>query len=93
MVRILGGVLKVMSSSLGEGGLRGHRGFGRRACKCKLIGDTLDKKGANLVLRHAPRKEEPYKVLEENHGACGGHFALKITLHRILQEGYIWPSI
>ena len=41
-----------------------------------------------------PWKEELYKVLQENHeGACGGHFASKITLHKILQEGYVWPSL
>ena len=41
-------------------------------------------RGADLVLRRVPWKEELYKVLEENHeGAYGGHFALKITLHKI----------
>ena len=50
--------------------------------------------GADLVLRRVPWNEELYKVLEENHeGACGGHFALKITLHKILQKGYVWPSV
>ena len=69
-------------------------GFVRRASKYKLIGDTLYMQGADLVLRRVPWKEELYKVLEENHeGACGGHFAFKITLHKILQEGYVWPSV
>ena len=59
-----------------------------------LIGDVLYMKGADLVLRHVPWKEELYKVLEENHeGACGEHFAQKITLHKILQEGYVWLSV
>ena len=41
-----------------------------------------------------PWKEELYRVLEENHeGACGNYFALKTTLHKILQEGYVWPSV
>ena len=69
-------------------------GFVHRASKCKLIGNVLYMKEANLVLRRVPWKEELYKVLEENHeGACGVHFALKITLHKILQEGYVWPSV
>ena len=69
-------------------------GFVRRASKYKLIGDVLYMKGADLVLRRVPWREELYRVLEENHeGACGGHFALKITLHKILQEGYVWPSL
>ena len=69
-------------------------GFLRRAYKYKLIGDTLYMKGADLVLRRVPWKEELYRILEENHeGPCGGHFSFKITLHKILQEGYVWPSI
>ncbi|MCO5577623.1 hypothetical protein L7F22_031454 [Adiantum nelumboides] len=69
-------------------------GFLRRAYKYKLIGDVLYMLGADLVLKRVPWKEELYKVFEENHeGACGGHFALKITLHKILQEGYVWPSL
>ena len=49
--------------------------------------------GADFFLRCAWKKDL-YKVLEENHeGVCGGHFALSITLHKVLQEGYIWPII
>ncbi|WP_447383769.1 hypothetical protein, partial [Streptococcus pneumoniae] len=48
-------------------------GFVRRASKYKLIGDVLYMKGADLVLRRVPWREELYRVLEENHeGACGG---------------------
>ena len=51
-------------------------------------------KGADLVLRRVPWKTEIYKILEENHeGSCGGHFSFKISLHKILQEGYAWPSM
>ncbi|MCO5570045.1 hypothetical protein L7F22_023759 [Adiantum nelumboides] len=68
--------------------------FLRRAKRYMLVGDSLYMKGADLVMRRVPWKEEIYKVLEENHeGSCGGHFASKITLHKILQEGYVWPSI
>lgn len=69
-------------------------GFVCRSCKYELIGNVLYMLGADLVLRRVPWKEDLYKVLEENHeGACGGQFALKITLHKILQEGYVWPSL
>ena len=69
-------------------------GFMRRAYNYKLIGDTLYMRGADLVLRRVPWKEELYRILEENHeGAHGGHFSFKITLHKILQEGYVRPSI
>ena len=51
-------------------------------------------KGVDLVLQWVPWKEELYRVLDENYeGACGGHFAFKITLQKILQEGYVWPSV
>ncbi|MCO5602837.1 hypothetical protein L7F22_056976 [Adiantum nelumboides] len=68
--------------------------FLRRAKRYVFVGDSLYMKGADLVMQRVPWKEEIYKVLEENHeGSCGGHFASKITLHKILQEGYVWPSI
>ncbi|MCO5603301.1 hypothetical protein L7F22_057450 [Adiantum nelumboides] len=68
--------------------------FLRRAKRYMLVGDSLYMKGADLVMRRVPWKEEIYKVLEESHeGSCGGHFASKITSHKILQEGYVWPSI
>ena len=51
-------------------------------------------RGVDLVLQRVPWKEELCKILEKNHeGACGGHFSFKITLHKIFQEGYVWPSI
>ena len=69
-------------------------GFVRKANRYTLIGDVLYMQGADLILRRVPWKEELYKILEENHeGSCGGHFALKITLHKILQEGYVWPTM
>ncbi|MCO5586148.1 hypothetical protein L7F22_040087 [Adiantum nelumboides] len=68
--------------------------FLRRAKRYMLVGDSLYMKGVDLVMRRVPWKEEIYKVLEEKHeGSCGGHFASNITLHKILQEGYVWPSI
>ncbi|MCO5554991.1 hypothetical protein L7F22_008530 [Adiantum nelumboides] len=68
--------------------------FLRRAQRCMLVGDSLYMKGADLVMRRISWKEEIYKFLEENHeNSCGGHFASKITLLKILQEGYVWPSI
>ncbi|MCO5615117.1 hypothetical protein L7F22_069406 [Adiantum nelumboides] len=64
--------------------------FLHRAKRYVLVGDRLYMKGDDLVMRRVTWKEEIYKVLEENHeGSCGGHFASKITLHKILQEGYV----
>ena len=69
-------------------------GFIRKAHKYVLIGAVLFMRGADMILRRVPWKEEVYRILEANHeGACGGHFAFKITLHKILQGGYVWPII
>ncbi|MCO5607224.1 hypothetical protein L7F22_061417 [Adiantum nelumboides] len=66
----------------------------KNASKYKILDDFLYMKGSDLILRRVPWKEELYKILEENHEEfCGGHFAMKIMLHKILQEGYVWPSI
>ncbi|MCO5559676.1 hypothetical protein L7F22_013277 [Adiantum nelumboides] len=47
------------------------------------LADLLNYKENPLVKEEMVRKEELYRVLEENHeGACGGHFALKITMHK-----------
>ncbi|MCO5607526.1 hypothetical protein L7F22_061723 [Adiantum nelumboides] len=68
--------------------------FMRKAKKYKMLDDVLYMKGSDLILHRVPWKEEIYKILEETHeGSCGGHFAMKIMLHKILQEGYVWPSI
>ena len=59
-----------------------------------LIGDVLFMRGVDMSLRRVPWKEEVYRIWEANHeGSCGGHFAFRITLHKILQEGYVCPSI
>ena len=68
--------------------------FLRKARKYTLLNDVLFMKGADFMLRRVPWKEEIYRILRDNHeGSCSGHFAFKITLDKILQEGYVWPSI
>jgi transposase InsO family protein len=32
-------------------------------------------------------------MIEFHSGFCGGHFAAKTTTHKILREGYYWPTI
>lgn len=66
----------------------------RKAGKYTLLNDVPFTKGADLMLRRVPWKEEIYRILRDNpEGSCGGHYAFKITLHKVLQEGYVWPSI
>ncbi|MCO5554703.1 hypothetical protein L7F22_008236 [Adiantum nelumboides] len=85
----------LLTSILPEGLLSSKKyAFMKNAKKYKMLDDVLYMKGSDLVLRRVPWKEEIYKILEENReGSCGGHFAMKIMLHKILQEGYVWPSI
>ncbi|MCO5603228.1 hypothetical protein L7F22_057375 [Adiantum nelumboides] len=46
--------------------------FLHRAKRYMLVGDSLYMKGADLVMRRVPWKENIYKILEENHeGSCG----------------------
>lgn len=69
-------------------------GFLRKASKFMMLEDSLFMKVTDMVLRKVPRKEEMYRILEANHeGSCIDHFAMKITLHEILHDRYVWPSI
>jgi hypothetical protein len=46
------------------------------------------------VLLRFLEKEDVEKVLRELHdGPTGGHFAGETTSHKILREGYYWPTL
>ncbi|MCO5563505.1 hypothetical protein L7F22_017149 [Adiantum nelumboides] len=64
----------------------------RKATKYRLINEHLYCKGKDLVLRRVPHSIK--QVLTSCHeGVCGGHFAHEITSRKILQAGYVWPSL
>ncbi|MCO5610893.1 hypothetical protein L7F22_065136 [Adiantum nelumboides] len=66
----------------------------RKALSYQLIGEYLYHKGRDLVLRRVPLVKEIEKILMSCHdGVCGGHFALKIIRRKILQAGFVWPSL
>ncbi|MCO5586858.1 hypothetical protein L7F22_040803 [Adiantum nelumboides] len=66
----------------------------RKALSYQLIGEYLYHKGKDLVLRRVPLAKEIEKILMSCHdGVCGGHFAQEITSRKILQAGFVWPSI
>ncbi|MCO5572661.1 hypothetical protein L7F22_026419 [Adiantum nelumboides] len=51
-------------------------------------------KGKDLVLRRVPLVKEIERILMSCHdGICGGHFAREITSKKILQAGFLWPSL
>ncbi|MCO5588517.1 hypothetical protein L7F22_042474 [Adiantum nelumboides] len=66
----------------------------RKALSYQLIGEHLYHKGKDLVLRRVPLIKEIEKILMSCHdGVCGGHFAQEITSRKILQAGFVWPSL
>ncbi|MCO5613463.1 hypothetical protein L7F22_067740 [Adiantum nelumboides] len=66
----------------------------RKTLSYQLIGDHLYHKGKDLVLRRVPLVKEIEKILMSCHdGVCGGHFAQEITSRKILQVGFVWPSL
>ncbi|MCO5588722.1 hypothetical protein L7F22_042681 [Adiantum nelumboides] len=66
----------------------------RKALSYQLIGEHLYHKGKDLVLRRVPLVKEIEKILMSCHdGVCGGHFAQEITSKKILQAGFVWPSL
>ena len=59
-----------------------------------IVGDTLYRRGIDIVLRRCLTHEEAEKVLNDCHsGACGGHLSCYATAQKILQASYFWPTI
>ena len=59
-----------------------------------MVNDQLYCKGKDLVLRRAPTEEEIPSIISSYHdGTCGGHFAHDLTTRKILQAGFVWPSL
>ncbi|MCO5548629.1 hypothetical protein L7F22_002089 [Adiantum nelumboides] len=66
----------------------------RKALSYQIIEEHLHHKGKDLVLRRVPLVKEIEKILMSCHdGVCGGHFAQEITSRKILQAGFVWPSL
>ncbi|MCO5604833.1 hypothetical protein L7F22_059007 [Adiantum nelumboides] len=66
----------------------------RKALSYQLIGEHLYHKGKDLVLRRVSLVKEIEKILMSCHdGVCGGHFAQEIASKKILQAGFVWPSL
>ncbi|MCO5598922.1 hypothetical protein L7F22_053021 [Adiantum nelumboides] len=65
-----------------------------KATKYTLINEHLYCKGKDLVMRKVPHSKDIKQVLTSCHeGVCDGHFAHDITSRKILQAGYVWPSL
>ena len=46
------------------------------------------------MLWKVPSKEDIHRILHSYHNdICGGHFAYELTCRKILQAGFVWPSL
>jgi hypothetical protein len=62
--------------------------------KYGLTKNGLGWKDPDGVLLRCVNQEEANELLKELHsGHCGGHFATCTTAHKILRDGYCWPTL
>jgi hypothetical protein len=76
--------------------LVGHkkRALRLKSSKYVLTRDGLGWKNLDGVILRCVDDIESKKLMDEFHGGfCGGHFAAKTTIHKILRTGYYWPTI
>ena len=74
---------------------KGERGWmARKAVRYRLIKDDLFCLGKDQVLRKVPPSGDIHRILHSCHNdVCGGHFAQDITCRKVLQAGFVWPSL
>ena len=66
----------------------------RKATRYHLINDDIYYLGKDQVLQRVPLSIDIQDILASCHeGVCGRHFALDITSRKILQAGFVWPSL
>lgn len=71
-----------------------RRWLARKDMRYRIINGSLYCMGKDNVLRRVPHEDEIESILEACHeGVCGGHFAHDITSRKILQSGFVWPSL
>ena len=59
-----------------------------------MIDGVLFHQNYDNVLPRCLEKDDVDQVLTELHdGPEGGHFGRDITAHKLLREGYYWPSL
>jgi hypothetical protein len=71
-----------------------RRDLGLKSMKYCLNQDGLGWKYLDGVILRCVNKDEADRMIKELHlGYCGGHFASHTTTHKILREGYYWPTL
>lgn len=65
-----------------------------RAVKFYIIKGYLFYKDLGGLLLNCVTEEEAKALVEEfHHGTCGGNLYWKVTVNKILREGFYWPTI
>ncbi len=66
----------------------------KKASSFLWLEGVLYQKGKDQVCRRIPTSSEIPCILQGLHEeACGGHFAHDLTTKKILQAGYVWPTL
>ena len=59
-----------------------------------LIDNILSRRNSDGVLLRCLDKDETEVILKELHSRpAGGHFGGETTAHKILRDGYYWPTL
>ena len=71
-----------------------RRWLARKAVRYRLIKDDLFCLQKDHVLQKVPPSGDIHRILHSCHNdVCGGHFAQDITCRKVLQAGFVWPSL
>ena len=71
-----------------------RRWLARKAIRYQIINVDLFCQGKDQVLTKVPSQEDIHRILHSCHNdVCGGHFASELTCRKILQAGFVWPSL
>ena len=71
-----------------------RRWLARKAVRYQIINTDLFCQGRDQVLKKVPSQEDIHRILHSCHNdVCGGHFAYDLTCRKILQAGFVWPSL
>jgi hypothetical protein len=71
-----------------------RRAYRLKSAPFQIVNGILFRKNFDGILMHFLARDEVDKVLSELHaGEAGGHFGGDTTTHKVLREGYYWPTL
>ena len=73
---------------------RKRRALRLKSAQYQLIDGVLFRQNYDQVLLRCLEKDNAEHILIELHdGPAGGHFSKETTEHKVLKEGYYWPTL